>query len=251
MRGFTRHPLWMRVQRKLERAFARRGLELAPITTELPEPYRENSPIVPRKLSEYVAEAGTDGEIESPEALVLNKAVARFIGSAQSIVNVGSVSAAFERFVAIDRCLELVANVRDESFAEWAGGASMCANVSYCPGELSTLLELNERFDLALAIGVIDGQQDYSGFLRGLAQLADRVIVTASNKARDRQSLMAPRPTDCERIREWTAGEFYWVLKSHFDGVELYAMPDPIVPRSVAIGPLCEMSPVIAVCKRS
>jgi hypothetical protein len=251
MRGFTRHPLWMRVQRKLERALARRGLELAPITTELPGPYRENSPVVPRKLSEYVAEAGTNGEIESPEALVLNKAVARFIGSAQSIVNVGSVSAAFERFVAVDRRLELVANVRDESFAKWAGGASMHENVSYCPGELSTLLELNERFDLALAIGVIDGRQDYSGFLRGLAQLADRVIVTASNKARDRQSLMAPRPTDCERIREWTTGEFYWVLKSHFDVVELYAMPDPVVPRTVGIGLLSEMSPVIAVCERS
>jgi len=239
----------MRVRRKVEQVLARRGLELVPIVTELPGTCHENPPAVPRKLSEYVAEAGTDGEIELPEALALNKAVARFIGPAQSIVNVGSVSAAFERFVAVDRRLELVANVRDESFAEWARGVSSFENVSYCPGELSTLLAENERFDLALAIGVIDGQQDFSKFLRGLAQLADRVVVTASNKARDHQSLMAPGPTDRKRIREWTAGEFYWVLKNHFDAVELYAVPDPVVPRTVAIGPLSEMSPVIAVCE--
>ena len=251
VRELTRHPLWTRVQRKVERVLARRGLELVPIVTELPGPYRENPLAVPRKLSEYVAEAGTDGEIESPETLALNKAVAGFIGSAQSIVNVGSVSAAFERFVAVDPRPELVANVRDESFAEWARGASSYENVSYRPGGLSSLLEENERFDLALAIGVIDGQQDYSEFLLGLSQLADRVIVTASNKARDHQSLMAPGPIDHERIREWTAGEFYWVLKSHFDVVELCAMPDPVVPRTVAIGPLSEMSPVIAVCERS
>lgn len=250
MRGPTRHPLWMRVQRKVERVLARRRPELAPIVTELPGAYFENPPRVPRKFSEYLADAGNDVEIESPEALVLNKAVARFIGSAQSIVNVGSVSAAFERFVAVDRCLELVANVRDESFAEWARDACSYQNVSYCPGDLSTLLNDNERFDLALAIGVIDGQPNYSEFLLGLAQLADRVIVTASNKARDHQSLMAPGPTDRERIREWTSGEFYWVLKSHFGVVKLYAMPDPIVPCTVEIGPLSEMSPVIAVCER-
>jgi hypothetical protein len=239
------------VRRKVEGVLARRGLELAPIVTDFPGVYRENSPAVPRKLSEYVDEAGDDGEIEPPETLALNKAVARFIGSAHSIVNVGSVSAAFERFAAVDRRLELVANVRDESFVEWARGVSSFENVKYCPGELSTLLEKNERFDLALAIGVIDRQQGFSKFLHDLSQLADRVIVTASNKARDHKSLMAPGPIDHERIREWTAGEFYWVLKSHFDVVELYAMPDPAVPRTVAIGPLSEMSPVIAICGRS
>ena len=177
--------------------------------------------------------------------------MARFVGTAQSIVNVGSVSAAFERFVAVDRCLELVANIRDESFAEWSRGVSSFENVSYCPGELSTLIEEHECFDLALAIDVIDAQQDFSKFLGGLSQLADRVIVTATNKARDPQSLIAEAPTNHERIREWTAGEFYWVLKSHFDVVKLYGMPDPVVPCSVAIGPMSEMSPIIAVCENS
>jgi len=241
----------MRVRRRIERALVRRGFDLAPIASEFPREYCENPPVVPRKLSEYLAEAGEDGEIERPEALVLNKAVARFIGSAQSIANVESISAAFERFVAVDRRLELVANVRNASFAEWAQSSATHGNVRYCPGGLCALLEENERFDLALAIGVIERQLDYSKFLRGLAQLADRVIVTAFNKARDRQSLMAPGPVDRERIREWTAGEFYWVLKGHFEVVELFGMPDPVVPRTVAIGPLSEMSPVIAVCKRS
>ena len=260
VRKFTRwasHSLWMRVRRKIERLLARRGLELAPIVSDFQGGYRENPPVSPTKLSEYIEEAHRRGEaggghaIECPEALVINKTVARFIGSARRIVNVGSVSAAFERFVAVDRSLKLVANVRDETFADWARGASSHENVSYCPGGTSTLLEEYGRFDLALAIDVIDRQQDYSGFLRDLSQLSGRVIVTISNKARDHQSLISPRPLDPGRIREWTAGEFYWVLKGHFDEVELYGMPDPVVPHAVAVGLLSELSPLIAICRGS
>lgn len=250
MRERTRRWLgWL--PRRLARAGAQRGVQRTPVVDEQPTRYRENPPASPRKLDEYFADAGEHAEIEAPEALALNKAVARFIGPARSIVGVGSISAAFERFVAVDRRLEIVANVRDESFAEWARARSPFANLSFYPGEISKLLEEFDRFDLALAIGVIDERPDYAEFLRDLSQLADRAVVTAVNKARSLESLVAAQPIDRGRVREWTAGELYWVLKSHFDSVELFAMPDPVVPLTVRIGLLSERSPVIAVCERT
>jgi hypothetical protein len=231
---------------------ARRGVELMPVLSDFAEGYQENPPVATPKLSELTAAAeaavGSCAEIESPEALALNKAVARFIGSARTIVNVGSASAAFERFVAVDRSLDLVANVHDETFAQWAREVSSHGNVHYRPGGIPNLLDEYGCFDLAVAIDVIDREQDFGEFLRGLSQLGDRVIVTAVNKARDRKSLAASPPAERRRIREWTAGELYWVLKAHFDRVELFGMPDPVVPHTVRVGPLSRISSIVAVC---
>jgi hypothetical protein len=253
MMQWSGHPLWRRVQGKFERLLARRGLELAPIVHDFDGGYRANAATSRPKLSEYLARldatTGYADEIESPAALVLNKAVARFVGSARSIINVESESAAFERFVAVDKCLELLANLRDEGLVEWAANASPHDNVRYCPGDTSCILQEYGRFDLALAIDLIDRREDFSGLLDELSQLSDRVIVTASNKARDPQSFGAASPANPERIREWTAGEFYWVLRSRFQHVDLYGMPDPVVPHTVPVGPLCTLSPLIAVCR--
>ncbi len=53
-----------------------------------------------------------------------------------------------------------------------------------------------------------------------------------------------------QHVREWTAGEFHWVLRSFYAEVRIYAMPDVYSPVTQEIGPLSTMTPLIAVCRQ-
>jgi hypothetical protein len=49
-------------------------------------------------------------------------------------------------------------------------------------------------------------------------------------------------------VREWTAGEFYWVLRAFYNDVTLYSMPDVYVPELCLIDIQSTKTPVIAAC---
>ena len=50
------------------------------------------------------------------------------------------------------------------------------------------------------------------------------------NRARSAQAHHAGPPAYEQHVREWTAGELYWVLRCFYRDVRLLAMPDPFVP---------------------
>lgn len=101
-----------------------------------------------------------------------------------------------------------------------------------------------------MSVDVIEHIADYAGFLAEFSQLADRAIITTPNKARHRASLAAMPPRYEQHVREWTAGEFHWVLRSFYAEVRIYAMPDVYSPVTQEIGPLSTMTPLIAVCRQ-
>ncbi len=106
-------------------------------------------------------------------------------------------------------------------------------------------------FDLLVAIEVVEHIADYGGFLRTCASLAPRALITTPNKLRSDQTATAGPPPYYQHVREWTAGEFYWVLRLFYRRVKLFAMPDSNVPGAVPITVVDHMTPIIAECEQT
>ena len=83
-------------------------------------------------------------------------------------------------------------------------------------------------------------------FIKGLFRKLGYEIEYVGRRA----ATPAAPPPVAKHVREWTAGEFYWVLRCHWRDVELYAMPNPYVPEVVPIRVTETSSPLIADCRR-
>lgn len=115
---------------------------------------------------------------------------------------------------------------------------------------MAELIKEYHKFDLALAIDVIEHIDDFFGFLAEFSLLADKAVITTSNRDRDYFTATRSSPEYYQHVREWDAGEFYWVLRAFYHHVDLYAMPDVYVPKVEKIGLLSTMTPLIAVCQK-
>ena len=56
--------------------------------------------------------------------------------------------------------------------------------------------------------------------------MSPKAIITTPNKDKSLEHALASPPIYYQHVREWDAGEFYWILKMFYKRVELYAMPD-------------------------
>jgi len=212
--------------------------------------YQENPEVGPENFSEKIAREKKGEPFEWPNMVALNNAVARFIGEAKRIVNIGAGTGTFEWFVSVDKSLQLVASEFDEECIRWCKENRQRENICYCSYDIQELKKRFGRFDLSMAVDVIEHIGDYGIFLRDFSQLADRAIITTPNKARSVEALKVSPPAYYQHVREWTAGEFYWILKIFYSRVELYSMPDVYLPDVIKIGLLSPLTPLIAVCRR-
>ena len=212
--------------------------------------YQENPEAGPKNFSEKIAREKKGDTFEWPNMVALNKAVARFIGDEKKIVNIGTGTGTFEWFVSVDRSLQLVASEFDEECVRWCKEHRQRENICYCSYDMKELRKRFGKFDLSLAIDVIEHIGNYGIFLRDFSQLADRAIITTPNKARSVETLTSP-PAYYQHVREWTAGEFYWILKIFYSQVEMYSMPDIYLPDVTKISLLSTMTPLIAICSKS
>lgn len=105
-------------------------------------------------------------------------------------------------------------------------------------------------FDIIVTVEVIEHIKNYSLFLEELVRIAPISIITTPNKNRSKETAKASPPIHESHVREWTAGEFYWVLKVFFKEIDLYAMPNVYLPAVTPIGIISNMTPLIAVCRR-
>jgi len=236
---------------RLNRLLQRHGYQTSRALEETAPDYRENPEVGAKNFSEKLARLERGEPFEWPNIVALNKTVARFIGTAKHIVNIGAGTGSFEDFAAVDRTLELVASELDQDCVRWCRENRQRENVTYSSMDMQELLSEYGVFDLAIAVDVIEHVEDFGGFLQAFSRLADRAIVTTPNKARSHKSLTASPPTYYQHVREWTAGEFYWVLRAFYEDVELHAMPDPYVPITQRVGLQSSMTPLIAVCRKS
>lgn len=246
----SRETIAFRARRKVSRWLASRGYEFTRIRPDDAGGFGENHNPKVNKLSERLARFEQGGWFESPEERSLSQAVARFIGDAHTVVAMGNGTGVFEKFVAVDAALEILGLVPDADSLAWCEVNRVAPQLRFSVCDPADVPDKYGEFDLAVSIGQLDGSIDFAGHLGHLSKMAGRAIVTVSNRSRDFESLVAPTPANHEHVREWTAGEFYWVLRAFYSEVSLYAMSDPCVPELKAAGLFCDESPLVAVCKK-
>ena len=224
------------IKRKIKKILEKKGYHLSREVFEDRPGYAENSPQGYQNFSEKMNRLRLGQDFEWPNMIALNQGVASLIGNAKKIVNIGSGTGIFEWHVSVDKKLNLIASEFDSDCVEWCKEHRQRENITYCSLGFDELLKEFKSFDLAVSIDVIEHVADYSEFLSNFSKLAPRGIITTPNKARDLQSLNAQPPSYYQHVREWTAGEFYWVLRCFYDKVELYALDDPFSPGLIKIG---------------
>ena len=238
-------------KRSTRRALARFGYELRrvnPWTSAQRHPsYVERQEAGPVNLKDKLARQERGEPFEWPDIVALNQTVATMRGSARNIVELGGGTGTFAWHATQDPTVVVTCSEFDAQAHEWAVKHRSRSNLRYVNGPVSPD---QGPFDLAVAIEVIEHLTDFAGFLHVCAALAPRAIITTPNKLRSLQTATAGPPHYYQHVREWTAGEFYWVLRAHYDRVQLYAMPEPSRVGAIPITVMSELSPVIAICER-
>jgi spore maturation protein CgeB len=205
----ARASLIRRVARRGNRALARVGLQIVRTRPAVPVERRES---------------------DAPESrtVALAWAVASLVGDATRIADLGTDGGRFAVEAAADPDRTIVSSHPGRVSVEASRG-----NVAFLDRRVAAA---DGPFDLAVGVDVLDQREDFRSFLQGCAELAPRLLVTTG------------APSGARRAREWTAGELYWVLRCFYARVDLYALPDPLVPSVVAVDVNTTLSPLIASC---
>ena len=185
--------------------------------------------------------------LDWPNILALNWSVTSLIGQANSIVEVGSGTGPFADFASRDPqrridCLE------DDDFAR--GKAIECRtrdNVRYMTSQNA---QLRDDYEMLVSIEVIVHVSDLNGYLGFCSGLADRAVFTTPNRQIVRKSSHIGPPPYGPHVREFAAGELYWVLRQHYEAVNLYYMPNAFVPWLAPMTIEGQGTPIIAECHR-
>jgi len=165
------------------------------------------------------------GPFEPPEIVLVNRAAASLIAPHhRRIFEAGSGTGLFASFVATEPRRTIVASEFDDGARAWAAEHRSRPNIEYCARPFDGYDP--KSFDVAVAIEVIEHIGDYPSFLRGLARTANEAIVTTPNRQRSPFTSVDRTPAYSEHVREWTAGELFWVLRCFYRHVELFTIPD-------------------------
>jgi 2-polyprenyl-3-methyl-5-hydroxy-6-metoxy-1,4-benzoquinol methylase len=208
-------------------------------------PYQENAEVGPvniRFKRESVAERGP---FEWPNIVALNRTVAGMLDGAKRIAELGGGTGCFAYEAATDPGVTVVCSELDAEASHWAMEHRARPNITYTAGPI---LAKDGPFDLVVAIEVIEHVADYRSFIETCIALAPRVLLTTPNKNRSPEKAVASPPAKLKHVREWTAGELYWVLRTFFRTVELWAMADQFTPGCQRISITDTLTPCIAVC---
>lgn len=220
--------------------------------------YVERPQAGPVNIEEKLARVNAGGPFEPLDVSLVNHAAVGLIGDAKRIVEIGSGTGLFASLAAAKPGRTVVASEFNEAARNWAERNRKAENISYGSWGFETLAK--EAFDLAVAVEVIEHIADFPAFLKSVARLAPRAIITTPNKNGSALGSVASTPAYSGHVREWTAGEFYWVLRAFYDDVQLFTLPrlsrqlarfkmHPQHPPEVApCGPLCREPVLIACC---
>jgi spore maturation protein CgeB len=207
-------------------------------------PYIEN---VPSEGINWARKRLKQGKpFEWPNMIALNQAVAGLIGPNKRIIEIGGGTGYFAYEAAQDPSRSIFCAEPDPDAIAFAKAYRSRPNIFY---QQATFAELKGQYDLVVAIEVIEHIYDYRTFLEKCVELAPCAILTTPNKNREPAAALASPPIYPLHVREWTAGEFYWVLRVFYQQVRLFAMPNPYIPMCVPITVTSTMHPLIAVCE--
>jgi hypothetical protein len=238
-------------KRWLRASLARIGLELrrppaSELDTEPPSvPYVENPESGPGNLEAKRARVAVGGPFEWPNIVMLNRAVADLLGPAQRIAELGGGTGLFASEAATDPSRHIVCSEFDSGAHQWARTNRPSPQIDYVQRPITAD---DGPFDMVVAIEVIEHIADYASFLETCRELAPCALITTPNRLRERALGHAGPPDYDRHVREWSAGEFYWVLRSFWPQVELFGMPYDTRPETRRIDVNSRLTPLIARC---
>jgi 2-polyprenyl-3-methyl-5-hydroxy-6-metoxy-1,4-benzoquinol methylase len=190
-----------------------------------PDAYQERPEGGPTNLATKLARQARGGPFEPYSVALINRAALQLVGFPKRLLEVGCGTGMFAELVArVYPEIEITASELDAATLNWASQNRPMKNITY---QRLTLEECStDSFNLVVAIEVIEHIFGFATFLRELARVAPRAIITTPNKDRTPFTAIANTPVFDEHVREWTAGEFYWVLRCFYDEVQLYTLPN-------------------------
>lgn len=207
--------------------------------------YVENPEAGPINLAEKRLRERAGADFETTAIAALNETAATLIGDARRIVEIGAGTGMFASHVAADPAVQITCIEHDADARAWAVAHRAKPNIRYV-GDFD---EAAGPFDLVVSIEVIEHVRDFRGFLERCVDLAPRALLTTPNRRRNALTERASPPLYYQHVREWSAGEFYWVLRVFYDSVRLFGMPDPNLPGCRPMTVADDGTPIIALCE--
>ncbi len=184
---------------------------------------------------------------ECADIVNLNHAVALLIEDEKRIVELGSGTGKFAREASLDASRFVLASEFDAPTYRWClDNVPPKENLQFINGRVDCH---SARFDLSVSIEVVEHIKDYCSFLMEMSHLAPRSLITTPNRKRGKSFFHNGPPNYFKHVREWTAGEFYWVLRSFWNDVRLYGLTSQIDPTFIKVDVDTTLSPLIADCR--
>lgn len=222
--------------------------------------YSERPEAGPQNLDLKLERQQQGGPFEPYDVALVNRAAFQLLRDEKSILEVGCGTAMFSHLAAEDPRRTLTATEHDEQTLLWSMQNRSRENIHYSDKALSEFHA--DEFDMVVAIEVVEHLSDYSTFLTEVATIAPRAIITTPNKNRNPFDSVANTPAYGGHVREWTSGEFYWVLRAFYSDVEMYTIrrfsaviekfrvDDNFTPVLARCSVLEHSEPLLALCKQ-
>lgn len=222
--------------------------------------YVERPEAGPRNVDTKRERVQQGGPFEPYSISVVNRAATRLLDAERRILEIGCGTGMFSFLAAEEPHRALTASELDDKTLRWAMQHRNRPNIEY--GRQSLAEFEVDAFDIVVAIELIEHVSDFSTFLWELSRVAPAAIVTTPNKNRSPFDSIANSPAYSEHVREWTSGEFYWVLRAFYSDVSMYTIPDfkteverymndpSSMPALVGCSVLEHSEPLIAMCRR-
>lgn len=186
-----------------------------------PAPYVERAEYGPSNIQTKLESLRNGAAFESPDIVNLNHAAASLVRDEKRIVELGAGTGTFAYLAATAPDRLVCASEFDKETHDWAATNRSRPNIVYVCGPVPASLG---TFDVAVAVELIEHVFDFPALIREMIRLAPRAIITTPNRAQSSQRFTAGPPEYFKHVREWTGGEFYWVLRSFFSDVKLYGV---------------------------
>lgn len=222
--------------------------------------YQERKEIGPVNFDSKLRRQAEGGPFEPPIIVLTNRVAAQLVREQKNILEIGCGTGMFSYEMSQDSSRRIVASEFDEGARNWARMHRSAPNIEYCELALEEITA--NSFDIAVAIEVIEHLDDFPLFLKQLGQVANTAIISTPNKHRSPFDSIANTPAYEEHVREWSAGEFYWVLKCFYKQVDIYTIPklkqelfrykqdSSIIPSFSHCGVLCSSEVLVAYCSQ-
>jgi 2-polyprenyl-3-methyl-5-hydroxy-6-metoxy-1,4-benzoquinol methylase len=184
--------------------------------------YIGRADVGPRNLVVKQARLAAGGSFEQPAIQLVSLAAVSFVPERSRVLEVGGGTGFFAMSAARLKQATVSCSELDAPTREWAARNRPDPRVTYC--DLTLDSAQGRGFEVVVALELIEHLNAFGPFLKAMSEVAPVAILSTPNKLRDPVSAIRTVPDYDEHVLEWTAGEFYWVLKAFWTDVEIWTI---------------------------